>query len=247
MNLSQNKSNNNSGNEISEDKKVPNENISYNSIITEDSIDDFFSIENIKGNKKLEINDFLDTFNLKEKEFKYHTQILLAQILKFLEKEDNSFKFLSNIEFKFGNTDKNKDIELDFTINNINSIHLSEILEYLKKNILIFKFQGNIYEINQSKDFGNILSNLKKFKNFDILGEIGLDALNDKNKIKQFKNYFELINILKSNESKNNNEINLFFEKTGFLRENEKLVFFVTNSRFNEIYKNLKNTNYTKK
>ena len=141
MNLSQNKSNNNSGNEISEYKKVPNENISYNSIITEDSIDDFFSIENIKGNKKLEINDFLDTFNLKEKEFKYHTQILLAQILKFLEKEDNSFKFLSNIEFKFGNTDKNKDIELDFTINNINSIHLSEILEYLKKIFLYSNFK----------------------------------------------------------------------------------------------------------
>ena len=135
-----------------------------------------------------------------------------------------------------------KDIELDFTINNINSVLLCEFLEYLKNNILIFKFQGNTYEINQSKDFENNLSNLKKFKNFHILGEIGLDALNDENKIKQFKNYFELINTLKSNESKNNNKINLFFEKTGFLRENEKLVFFVTNSRFNEIYKNLKNT-----
>ena len=242
MNLSQNKSNNNSGNEISEDKKVPNENIPYNSIITEDSIDDFFSIENIKGNKKLEINDFLDNFYLKEKEFKYHTQILLAQILKFLEKKDNSFKFLSNIEFKFANTDKNKDIELDFTINNINSVLLCKFLEYLKNNIIIFKFQGNTYEINQSKDFENNLSNLKKFKNFDVLGEIGLNALNDENKIKQFKNYFELINTLKSNESKNNNEINLFFEKTGFLRENEKLVFFMTDSRFNEMYKSLKNT-----
>ena len=152
----------------------------------------------------------------------------------------HSFKFLRNIEFKFGNTDKDKDksikekdsiinekkldikdIELDFTINNINSVLLCEFLEYLKNNILIFKFQGNTYEINQSKDFENNLSNIKKFKNFDVLGEIGLNALNDENKIKQFKNYFELINILKSNESKNNNEINLFFEKTGFLRENE--------------------------
>ena len=277
MNLSQNKSTNNSGNKISEDKKVSNENISYKSMITEDSIDDFFnksknfqeksiiskasSIENIKGNKKLEINDFLDTFTLKGKEFEYHVHILLVQILKCLEKEDNSFKFLRNIEFKFGNTDKDKDksikdkdsiinekkldikdIELDFTINNINSVLLCEFLEYLKNNILIFKFQGNTYEINQSKDFENNLSNLKKFKNFDVLGEIGLNALNDENKIKQFKNYFELINTLKSNESKNNNKINLFFEKTGFLRENEKLVFFVTDSRFNEMYKCLKNT-----
>ena len=271
MEQSQNLSDNNSRNKTSEGIKNPNKNNSYINEKTDDSIDDFFNksknfkekdlssitsktslIENIKHNKKSEINDFLDTFNLKGKEFEYHAQILLVQILKCLEKEENSFKFLRNVEIKFGKTDNDKthkeneltikDIELDFIVNNINNILLSEFLKYLKKNILIFKFQGKIYEINQSKNFDDILTNLIKFQNFDILGEIGLNALNDENKIKQFKNYLELLKVLKSNEIKNNNKINLFYEKTGFLRENEKLVFFVTDSKFNEIYKSLKNT-----
>ena len=62
---------------------------------------------------------------------------------------------------------------------------------------IIFKFQKNIYEINNSKsfDFDNILLRIKESKKFDILGEIGLNAINDANKLKQYNNYSELLNV----------------------------------------------------
>ena len=70
---------------------------------------------------------------------------------------------------------------------------------------IIFKFQKNIYEINNSKsfDFDNILLRIKESKKFDILGEIGLNAINDANKLKQYNNYSELLNILKSDPENN--------------------------------------------
>ena len=246
LNQSEIKTGNDSEIKISEGIIDINKNMSFSSIRTEDSIDNFkINQSYISENKEkiIEINDFFDTFNLKGKEFECHAQILLAQILKCLEKEENSFRFLCNIEFKFKNIIKDiNDIELDFAVNDISSNHLYEFLKYLKKNILLFKFQKNIYEINNSKsfDFDEILSEIKEYKKFDILGEIGLNAINDANKIKQFINYSDLLKALKSNPD--NNKLNLFYEKTGFLKENEKILFFVTDSKFNEIYKKLKDS-----
>ena len=107
---------------------------------------------------------------------------------------------------------------------------------------IIFKFQKNIYEINNSKsfDFDKILLRIKESKKFDILGEIGLNAINDANKLRQYNNYSELLNVLKSDPE--NNKLNLFYEKTGFSKENNKILFFVTDSKFNEIYKKLKDS-----
>ena len=187
--------------------------MSSSSIRTEDSIDNFYNKNkinqtNISANKGkiIEINDFFDNFNLKGKEFECHAQIILAQILKCLGKEENSIKFLCNIEFEFKNIIKDiNDIELDFAVNNISGNLLYEFLKYLKKNILLFKFQKNIYEINNSKsfDFDEILSKIKESKKFDILGEIGLNVINDDNKIKLFNNYSDLLNVLKSNPDNN--------------------------------------------
>ena len=251
INQSEIKAGNDSEIKISEGIIDINKNMSSSSIRTEDSKYIFYNNKNkinqsnISANKGkiLEINDFFDTFNLKGKEFECHAQILLAQILKCLEKKENSFKFLCNIEFKFKNIIKDiNDIELDFAVNNISSNHLYEFLKYLKKNILLFKFQKNIYEINNSKsfDFDKILLRIKESKKFDILGEIGLNAINDANKLKQFNNYSELLNVLKSDPE--NNKLNLFYEKTGFSKENDKILFFVTDSKFNEIYKKLKDS-----
>ena len=251
INQSEIKAGNDSEIKISEGKVDINKNMSSSSIRTEDSKYIFYNNKNkinqsyISANKvkTIKINDFFDTFNLKGKEFECHAQILLAQILKCLEKEENSFKFLCNIEFKFKNIIKDiNDIELDFAVNNISGNLLYEFLKYLKKNILLFKFQKNIYEINNSKsfDFDKILLRIKESKKFDILGEIGLNAINDANKLRQFNNYSELLNVLKSDPE--NNKLNLFYEKTGFSKENNKILFFVTDSKFNEIYKKLKDS-----
>ena len=194
---------------------------------------------NLKKETK-ELKNFLDIYNVKGTEFECHTQILLTQILKCFEKEENSFKLLCNIQYKLGNIyDNFKDMEFDFIINNIDGTLFFELIQYLEKNILILKFKENMYEIFCSNNFDKILPELKKFKQFDVLGEIGVNAINDENKIKQFINYSKFLNFLNQNKDNNENKINLFYEKTGFSKENEKILFFITDSNFNEIYKYL--------
>ena len=131
INQSEIKAGNDSEIKISEGKVDINKNMSSSSIRTEDSKYIFYNNKNkinqsnISANKGkiIEINDFFDTFNLKGKEFECHAQILLAQILKCLEKEENSFKFLCNIEFEFKNIIKDiNDIELTYLLNTINKI-----------------------------------------------------------------------------------------------------------------------------
>ena len=131
INQSEIKAGNDSEIKISEGKVDINKNMSSSSIRTEDSKYIFYNNKNkinqsnISANKGkiIEINDFFDNFNLKGKEFECHAQILLAQILKCLEKKENNFKFLCNIEFKFKNIIKDiNDIELTYLLNTINKI-----------------------------------------------------------------------------------------------------------------------------
>ena len=199
--------------------------------------------ESIKENiKKHEIKDFLDTFNFNGMEYEIHSQILLAQILKcYEEEEENSFKFLRNIKYKLENIDPNtKTMEFDFIINNLDVKIFKKFINYLSKNILILNFRGNIYEIKNKTDFSDINFELEKDKKYDILGEIGLNAIDDQNKVDQFIKYSELLRDLNNSNKKFKDKIDLFYEKTGFSRENEKILFFVTNSKFNEVYKYLK-------
>ena len=248
---------NNSAINISEDNKKEESGISFDSLNSSNSLDKF--LNDIKVNKqKTELNiiskdekanvkkeikelkNFLDIYNVKGTEFECHTQILLTQILKCFEKEENSFKLLCNIVYKLGDINKRiKDMEFDFIINNIDSTLFFELIKYLEKNILIFKFNSNMYEIIGSNNFDKILSELKNVKKFDVLGEIGLNAINDDIKTKQFINYSTFLNFLDKNKNINDNKINLFYEKTGFSKENEKILFFITDSNFNELYKNL--------
>ena len=194
---------------------------------------------NIKNESK-ELINFVDIYNIEGIEYEYHIQILLMQILKFISKEENSFNILYNIECKFDNINPSiKDMEFDFIINNINSNLFKDLIQYLEKNILIFKFKGKIYEIKNSNNFSKILSELKNCKKLDILGEIGFDAINDDNKTKQFINYSKFLNFLDKNKDNNDNKINIFYEKTGVSKENEKILFFVTDSKFKDVYKYL--------
>lgn len=242
---------------ISVGNKKEDSELSFNSLNSANSFDKFLNGKKVNQQKNelniiskdenttikkeiKEFKNFLDVYNVKGTEFECHTQILLTQILKCFEKEENSFKILCNIEYKLGNIyTAFKDMEFDFIINNLDSILFKELIQYLEKNILIFKFKGNMYEIKNPKNFNTILSELTNVKKFDVLGEIGLNAINDDNKTKQFMNYSKFLNYLDKNKNNNDDKINLFYEKTGFSKENEKVLFFVTDSKFNEVYKYL--------
>ena len=202
------------------------------------------SLSKEKKQKQKELKDFVDIYNVKGTEFECHIQILLTQILKCFEKEENSFKLLCNIEYKLGNIYTGiKDMEFDFVINNMESMLLKDLLKYLEKNILILKYKGKLYQIKNSTNFDEILLEIKNVQKFDVLGEIGLNGINDENKTKQFINYSKFFNILlDKNQVTDVDKINLFYEKTGFSKENEKILFFVTDSKFNEIYPYLEGT-----
>ena len=137
--------------------KKDNFELSTNSINSSNKLDKFFNdrkknqqnnlnsliIKDENANSKeykKKLNYFLDTFYFKGKEFEYHIQILLIQILKFFEREENSFKFLHNINFKLGKIykDINK-MEFDFVINNLDYELFHRIINYLKK---IFSFSN---------------------------------------------------------------------------------------------------------
>ena len=188
------------------------------------------------NHKKTELNIISkdENTNVKLTEFKCHALFLLVQLLKCFEREENSFE-ICHIGYKLVNISKDiKDLEFDFIINNIDSTLFFELIKYLEKNILILKFKGNRYDIIISNNFDKILSDLKNVKKFDIMGEVGLDDINDENKTKKFINYSKFLNYLDKNKNNDDNEINLFYEKTGFLKENEKILFFIIDFNFNE-------------
>lgn len=198
-------------------------------------------VENkIPKKDKIEINDFLDTFNSNGKEYEIHSQILLMQILKCLEVKENSYKFLSNLEYKPENIKDLNEKELDFVINNLDYALFEKFIYYLEKNILLLNYRGNSYEIKNGNKINNSIFKFEKGKKIDILGEIGLNALFDEQKISQFKKYTKLLNYLNNSGNKLSKEMEILFQKTGFKKENEKIIFLVTNSKINDFYKNLK-------
>ena len=221
-----------------ENKKKLKEEMNLSSFIISDDN------ENLKTrDKKKEKNDFSEVFNFYGKEFETHIKILLTEVLKCFECDSSSYKLLYNLNFK--NEENILDIkqnEIDFLINNIDNNLFIKFINYLKNNILLMQFRGKKYEINKDKNIEIISAELKKYKKFDILGEIGLNAINDENKIKQFIQYSKILNYIQTNanENINDNFINKFCDKTGFCKENEKILFFITDSKFKDIYKTLK-------
>ena len=202
-----------------------------------------FCQKDTEKNKK-EIGNFLDTFNLYGKEYETHIQILLAEILRCFAGKEERYKFLCNIQYNVENINiktknKFKNMELDFFISNIDNKLFKSLILYLKKNILLLKFGNTLYEFNKKQKLDDILNYFDKEKNFDILGEIGINAVNDKNKIEQFINYSDFLKVLKENVNKTDESIDSFYIKTGFKKENEKILFFITDSKFNTLYKNV--------
>jgi len=65
---------------------------------------------------------------------------------------------------------------------------LKLVLNHLAKNFLLLNIKNNKYEINQkTTKLNQILSIFDNSKTkFDILGEIGLNVLNDDDKLGQF-------------------------------------------------------------
>ena len=205
--------------------------------------------EKVSYIKNKEINNFSDSFNFNGKIYELHIQSLLMQIFKCFDIKENSFQFLCNINEK--KIEDLNEIELDFLVNNMDSKLLEKSIYYLSKNILLCNFKGNIYEINGKKPISDIKFKLEKGQLYDVLGEIGLNALDDEHKIEQFIKYKKLLNYL--NEYKNDTKYNLnnFLSKTGFKKNNEKIIFFISDSKYTNIknikesklYKEMKNSN----
>jgi len=70
----------------------------------------------------------------------------------------------------------------------VDSELLKLVLNHLAKNFLLLNIKNNKYEINQkTTKLNQILSIFDNSKTkFDILGEIGLNVLNDDDKLGQF-------------------------------------------------------------
>ena len=83
---------------------------------------------------------------------------------------------------------------------------------------------------------------MKSFDNIgkiDILGEIGLEAWKENQKISQIIKYCNLLELQKDNK---NTVINQLYEKVGINSKNEKLILFIINSSFKDIYNGIKKT-----
>ena len=214
---------------------------SYNEPNEEKILSKSFQINNSHNKIKEEINYILDTFNFNGKEFEIHSQITLLQIFKCYEEKENSFKFLHNKIYKDLSTEI-KQIEFDFLITNVDSKLFKFVLNHISNNILLLNINEKEYESNQKKQFKEILSVFDNNKNkYDILGEIGLNALDYEGKIDQFHKYSNLVNLLKNNNDKAFNEKKKeFYESTGIKEKNEKILFFITNSNSTNAYKYLK-------
>lgn len=102
-------------------------------------------------------------------------------------KKENNFKFLYNKECKNIFEDIG-DMEFDFLMIDVDSELLKLVLNHLAKNFLLLNIKNNKYEINQkTTKLNQILSIFDNSKTkFDILGEIGLNVLNDDDKLGQF-------------------------------------------------------------
>ncbi len=79
-------------------------------------------------------------------------------------------------------------MEFDFLMIDVDSELLKLVLNHLAKNFLLLNIKNNKYEINQkTTKLNQILSIFDNSKTkFDILGEIGLNVLNDDDKLGQF-------------------------------------------------------------
>ena len=105
-----------------------------------------FSSLKLKDNKKKlneEIN--LSSFINSEDKFEIYIKILLTEIVKCFECDNSSYKLLYNINFKNEENIfdiKQKEIEIDFLINNIDNNHFTKPINCLKNNILLMQFRG---------------------------------------------------------------------------------------------------------
>jgi len=198
-----------------------------------------------KTKTKKDLENFLDTFNFNGSEYELFVQNLLFQIFKCFEKKDNSFRFLCNQTFKKINEifkDLN-DLEFDFLIKNVDKELFKSVLSYLKNNILILNINGKKFEIKENNNLDQIL--IFNSENLDILGEIGLNSFRDEHKIAQFNKYSTLLKKLKNN----NEDVyakKKFYNMTELNENNHKIIFFITDSNFDFIYKGMKDSDLYK-
>ena len=260
MNIIDKSQDNQKGNKISKNisstksylSSIFKTNLNINSIFSlnetkEKEINNILSIieeQKEKKNKK-DLKDFLDTFNFNGDEYELFVQNLLFQIFKCLEKKDNSFKFLCNQTYgKINKIFENlKVLEFDFLIKNVDKELFKSVLFYLKNNILLLSINGKKYEIKGENNLEQIL--IFNSENLDILGEIGLNSFKDQHKIAQFNKYSNLLKKL-NNSNEDINAKNKFYNMTELNENNHKIIFFITDSNFDHIYKGMKDSDLYK-
>ena len=198
---------------------------------------------------------FENSFNLNGDMYELFCKSIIFLTLKCYEVKDNdNFHFYYNIKHNLKNIDNVNNIELDFLINNLDIKILKSFILYFADNILFLNFNEKSFEIvKPNKDINNntknntiteVLSEIKELNKIDVIGEIGISSWNDQQKVAQFSKYCKLMNLLK--EKKNVRTIKSLNEKIEFNENNGKLIMFVTDSPFMDIYKDLEQSKLIK-
>ena len=201
-------------------------------------------VEYINKKKKLIFNNILDSINFNGAEYEIHIQCLISQILKCYETKENSFNINFNVEYNF-NKKNFDDVEFDFIINDLEPYLFKSFLGYLKDNIIYFTIKNSPkfpYIITKKKtcNIEDVINSINIKGKIDILGEIGLSGWKDDNKKNQFIKYSGLLNLIENDSAKIDKN---FFEKTGMSDKNTKILLFITDSKFKELYQFIDKSN----
>ena len=196
-------------------------------------------------NKRLEF--FVDTNKLLGGQFenagiKYIFELLnclsLNQDFYFYCNIENNFDDLNTIfgEYNLKFIEK---IQIDFVISDLKIIDFIKIFIYLYPNIInlnSFKNEPSKKELIFQK-LVNLRNKYKKSKDkIDVFGEIGENIFNQIEKIEQFKKYSQINSYIEKFMNEDEKIADNILEKCKMKKNNKKIVLFLTNGEYANIY-----------
>lgn len=208
--------------------------------------------ENKKSNNK-RLQFFADTNNLLGDQFENAGIKYIFELINCLSLNQD-FYFYCNIQNNFDdlntflseyNLEKIEKIQIDFVISDLKIIDFINMLIYLYPNIINLNSLKN-EPLKKGTIFQKLVELRQKYKNskdrIDIFGEIGANIFNEVEKIEQYKKYSLINSYIEKYMNKNDKIVDYILEKCKMKKNNKKIVVFLTNGEYSDIYnKNFKN------